>query len=129
GRIVETEAYVGEEDLACHASKGLTARTSTIYGPPGHAYVYLIYGMYHMFNVVAAETGVPHAVLVRAVELLDGPEAVRADGPGKLTRALGITKTAHNGASLLGPALAIHDGPAPAEVGVSARIGVAYAGP
>ena len=134
-RIVETEAYVGEDDLACHASKGLTARTSTIFGPPGHAYVYLIYGMYHMLNVVAERAGVPHAVLVRAVELIDGSDGARGpdgpartDGPGKLTRVLGITKAQHNGASLLGPELAIHDGPAPAEVGVSARVGVAAAG-
>ncbi|HET8986713.1 MAG TPA: DNA-3-methyladenine glycosylase, partial [Trueperaceae bacterium] len=69
GRIVETEAYLGEADLACHAAKGLTKRTATIYGEPGTAYVYLIYGMYDMFNVVAQESGVPHAVLVRAVEL------------------------------------------------------------
>lgn len=128
GRIVETEAYLGEEDLACHASKGLTARTSTIYGPPAHAYVYLIYGMYHMFNVVAAPAGVPHAVLVRAVELVGDDGQLRADGPGKLTRALGITRAEHNGLPLSGPALAIYDGRLPAEVGVSARVGVAYAG-
>lgn len=129
GRIVETEAYLGEDDLACHASKGLTARTSTIFGPPGHAYVYLIYGMYDMFNVVAAPTGVPHAVLVRAVELDAGGDMRAASGPGKLTRALGITRSAHNGVTLLGPQLTIVDGPPPAQVVTSARVGVAYAGP
>ena len=128
GRIVETEAYLGEDDLACHASKGLTARTSTIFGPPGHAYVYLIYGMYDMFNVVAAPTGVPHAVLVRAVELDAGGDMRAASGPGKLTRALGITRSAHNGVTLLGPQLTIVDGPPPAQVVASARVGVAYAG-
>lgn len=129
GRIVETEAYVGQEDLACHASKGLTKRTSTIFGPPGRAYVYLIYGLYEMFNVVAHRTGVPHAVLVRAVELLG--EAVhqraRGDGPGRLTRALGIAR-AHNGTSLLSGPVTVHDGAAPDEIAVSARVGVAYAG-
>lgn len=129
GRIVETEAYLGEEDLACHASKGLTKRTSTIFGPPGHAYVYLIYGMYEMFNVVAERPGVAHAVLVRAVEL-HGSSAhgsIRADGPGRLTRALGITRD-HNGASLLHGPITVHEGEAPKEIGVSARVGVAYAG-
>lgn len=127
GRIVETEAYLGEADLACHAAKGLTKRTATIYGQPGTAYVYLIYGMYDMFNVVAAEQGVPHAVLVRAVELwsLAGTGA-RGDGPGRLTRALGITR-ANDGDTLQGPRLTIHDGEAPSDVSVTARVGVAYA--
>ena len=127
GRIVETEAYLGEADLACHAAKGLTRRTATIYGDPGTAYVYLIYGMYDMFNVVAAEPGVPHAVLVRAVELW-GPagEGMRGDGPGRLTRALGIDRS-HDGASLLGPTLTIHTVEPPRETTVTARVGVAYA--
>lgn len=126
-RIVETEAYLGEADLACHAAKGLTKRTATLYGEPGTAYVYLIYGMYDMFNVVAAERGVPHAVLVRAVEL-SGPraEGARGDGPGRLTRTLGISRT-HDGASLLGPRISIHRGAAPRTVTITARVGVAYA--
>lgn len=127
GRIVETEAYLGEADLACHAAKGLTKRTATIYGEPGTAYVYLIYGMYDMFNVVAAEPGVPHAVLVRAVELwVEGDKGVRGDGPGRLSRALGINR-ADDGESLFGPRLTIHDGTAPRAVTVTARVGVAYA--
>src|SRR5690606_31904471 len=129
-------AYVGQDDLACHAAKGLTARTSTIFGPPGHAYVYLIYGMYDMFNVVTERQGVPHAVLLRAVELLDGPatessEAVqfaRANGPGTLTGALGLTRQTHNGLPLDRPPLTIHDQRAPVDVEVTARVGVAYAG-
>lgn len=127
GRIVETEAYVGEEDLACHAAKGLTQRTTVLYGPAGTAYVYLIYGMYDLFNVVAAPEGVPHAVLIRAVELLQGPlNGARGDGPGRLTRALGIDRSL-NGTSLLGPRLTIHPGRAPATITVTPRVGVAYA--
>lgn len=125
GRIVETEAYVGEQDLACHASRGLTHRTQTLYREPGTIYVYLIYGMYHLFNVVAAEVGQPHAVLVRAVE----PDAVvtgRTDGPGRLTRALGIDLR-HNGLDVFGPPVTLEDGPAPAGIEVGPRIGVDYA--
>lgn len=126
GRIVETEAYVGEEDLACHASRGMTGRTRVLYQAPGTIYVYLIYGMYNLFNVVAAEVGHPHAVLVRAVE----PEAGcvgRTDGPGRLTRALGIDLR-HNGLDLFTSPVTLQDGPAPAEIAVGPRIGVDYAG-
>jgi len=125
-RIVETEAYLGEEDLACHASRGRTRRTETLYGRPGTAYVYLIYGMYHLFNVVALDEGEPHAVLVRGVEPLTSLPA-RTDGPGRLTRALGIDLS-HNGVSLQGPPITIRPGDAPAEVAVDARVGVDYAG-
>ncbi|MEJ2665834.1 MAG: DNA-3-methyladenine glycosylase [Deinococcales bacterium] len=125
-RIVETEAYLGEQDLACHASRGRTRRTETLYGPPGTAYVYLIYGMYHLFNVVALAEGDPHAVLVRAVEPLT-PLATRTDGPGRLTRALGIDLS-HNGLELFGPPVSLLPGPPPADVAVAARIGVDYAG-
>lgn len=90
-RIVETEAYVGAHDLACHASKGRTKRTEVMFGPSGRAYVYLIYGMYDMFNVVAAEVDDPQAVLIRAAEPLDG-WAVDLSGPGKFARGFGITR-------------------------------------
>src|SRR5690348_9664949 len=100
-RIVETEAYCGPTDLACHARAGLTKRTRTLYGPPGRAYVFLIYGMYDCFNVVCNAEGEGHAVLVRAVEPVVGVDAtVRTDGPGRLTRALGITRR-HDGEDLV----------------------------
>jgi DNA-3-methyladenine glycosylase len=88
GRIVETEAYLGPHDLACHSAKGRTARTEVMFGPPGHAYVFLVYGMHHCVNVV---TGRGAAVLLRAVEPVEGLGALRTDGPGRLTKALGIT--------------------------------------
>ena len=127
GRIVEVEAYVGPEDLACHAAKGLTPRTRVMFGPPGHAYVFLVYGMHHCFNVVCERPGFPAAVLVRALEPAEGVE-LPTDGPGKLSKALGIT-LADNTLDLLGDTVWIEDrgGPA-AEVAVTPRIGVDYAG-
>ncbi len=125
-RIVETEAYVGEEDLACHASRGLTRRTRTIYEAPGTIYVYLIYGMYHLFNVVAASVGEPPAVLVRGVEPLQ-PLSARTDGPGRLTRALGIDMS-HNGTELFAPPVVIEAGAEPSQIVCGPRIGVDYAG-
>ena len=125
-RIVETEAYLGEQDLACHASRGRTRRTETLYGPPGTAYVYLIYGMYHLFNVVTLAPGQPHAVLVRAVEPVDAG-LPRTDGPGRLTRALGIDR-AHDGHDLSRPPVTLLPGRAPDEVAVDRRIGIDYAG-
>src|SRR5205085_1276090 len=87
------EAYRGPTDLACHARVGITKRTRTLYGPPGRAYVFLVYGMYDCFNVVCLEEGRGHAVLVRAVEPVSGlPPDARTAGPGRLTRALGITR-------------------------------------
>lgn len=93
GRIVETEAYRGEEDLACHASRGRTSRTKTMYGPPGTAYIYLIYGMHHLLNVVAWPEGHPASILIRALEPLDVLHDARTDGPGRLTRAMGIDRS------------------------------------
>lgn len=128
GRIVEVEAYVHEEDQACHARFGRTKRASILYGPPGHAYVFLIYGMYDCFNVVCEPEHSPAAVLVRALEP-DPPLSSGTDGPGKLCRALGITR-AHNGCDLTGGAplwIEPRDRPAPRIV-ATPRIGVEYAG-
>ncbi len=110
GIIVETEAYCGEKDLGCHAKAGRTQRTAVMYGPPGHAYVYFTYGNHWLFNCITQAEGEPHAVLVRAIQPLEGldviarrraaqPEPRWADGPGKLTKALGIDGQ-HNGADL-----------------------------
>lgn len=130
GRIVETEAYIGEHDLACHAAKGRTPRTEVLFGPPGRAYVYLIYGMYHCFNVVTEPEGVAAAVLVRGLEPLEGfPDKAATDGPGKLCRAMGLT-LAHNREDLLGDRLHLLDAPAvpDRQVAKGPRIGVDYAG-
>jgi DNA-3-methyladenine glycosylase len=126
GRIVETEAYIGEEDQACHARFGRTRRASLLFGHPGHAYVYLIYGMYDCFNAVCEPEHSPAAVLVRAVD--PNGLAERTDGPGKLCRALHITRT-HNGLDLTKRPLTIEDrgGPKP-HIATTPRIGVDYAG-
>jgi len=110
GRIVETEAYLGLDDLAAHASRGITDRTRIIFGPPGHAYIYLIYGMYECLNLIAEPEGTPGCVLIRALEPLEGIDQMRerrgvrvhrledlASGPGKLTVAMGITRREHLG--------------------------------
>jgi DNA-3-methyladenine glycosylase len=125
GRIVETEAYVGTHDLACHASKGRTRRTEVMFGPPGYAYVYLIYGMHDMFNVVTGPEGSGQAVLVRAAEPL-GDEAPM-NGPGRLARAMAISRS-ENGADLCDGNLVLVEGPPPARVVRGPRINVAYAG-
>jgi DNA-3-methyladenine glycosylase len=127
-RVVETEAYCGPKDLACHARVGLTRRTRTLLGPPAHAYVFLIYGMYDCFNVTCLAEGRGHAVLVRGGEPLLGiPHGVRADGPGRLARALSITR-ASDGASLTGDALFLAARSGRPSIEVTARVGVAYAG-
>jgi DNA-3-methyladenine glycosylase len=126
-RIVEAEAYTGPQDLASHSSKGRTKRTEIMFGPSGHAYVYLIYGMYEMFNIVAGRTGSGQAVLIRSAEPLDGWKA-DLSGPGKLTRAYKITRTA-NGLDLTGNALyLLHDSEYRPRIGRAKRIGVEYAG-
>jgi DNA-3-methyladenine glycosylase len=129
-RVVETEAYCGVEDLACHASKGLTARTRPMFGPAGHAYVYFIYGMHHCLNVVT-EGGRGAAVLFRAVEPLAGvPEGRKTSGPGLLTKALSIDKALDAHDLTAGRELWLEAGEGPAgPVEAGPRIGVAYAGP
>ena len=92
GRIVEVEAYLGTHDKACHSSRGMTPRTRIMFGPPGHAYVYMIYGMYHCMNVVTEREGQACAVLIRAVEPVENIEG-RTNGPGLLCRSMGIDRT------------------------------------
>ena len=137
GIIVETEAYVGEHDPACHAAAGRTKRTDPLYGRPGIAYVYFIYGMYWCVNAVTRAEGLPSAVLIRALEPVAGIDlmrerrgAVRTDreltnGPGKLCIALGIGRE-HNGASLQRGPLVIREGKrvADSDVVVGSRIGI-----
>src|SRR5271157_1022430 len=137
GIIVETEAYLGGDDLASHSAAGITNRTRVIFGPPGHAYVYLSYGMYECLNIVAEPAGQPGCVLVRALEPVAGIEIMRqrrpaarrmedlASGPGKLTLALGITR-AHNGADLTRGPLVVRE-PVEGrafEIAVTPRIGI-----
>jgi DNA-3-methyladenine glycosylase len=137
GIIVETEAYLGEHDLACHAAAGRTARTEALYGPPGTSYVYFIYGMYWCFNAVTREEGLPSAVLVRALEPLDGIALMHkrrprikndvdlTNGPGKLCTALGIVGSM-SGQSLRRKPVRIREGePVPDDrVAITARIGI-----
>ena len=124
--ISETEAYVGEHDLASHASKGRTPRTNVMYGPAGHAYVYLIYGMYELFNVVTSVEGDPQAVLIRAGIPLN---ALRKDlkGPGKFSLGMAITR-AKNSTSLTQKSFHFERYRKPTRVQKTPRIGVPYAG-
>jgi DNA-3-methyladenine glycosylase len=140
GRIVETDAYLGPHDPACHAVAGLTSRTQHLFGPPAMSYVYLIYGMYWCFNAVTRESGHGSAVLVRAVEPMDGIDLMRrrrprvkrdrdlTNGPGKLCLAMGIAG-AMNGRSLRDGPIVIRTGaPVPdADVEVTPRIGITRA--
>jgi len=128
GRIVEVEAYLGPRDLAAHASKGLTPRTRVLFGPPGHAYVYLVYGLHFCMNVVAGREGEATAVLLRAVEPVR-ELTCRGNGPGLLCRALGIDKRL-NGHDLVSCDLfvAALPGAPPGEVVTRPRVGVDYAG-
>lgn len=139
GRIVETEAYRGPDDLAAHSAKGRrTTRTEVMFGPPGHAYMFLLYGMHWAFNLVAGPEGHPHAVLVRAVEPVLGAELMAArrsiptssvtlcNGPGKLCAALGLDRSAY-GLDLCASRLYLASGQR-GPVGRSPRINVDYAG-
>ncbi|MDI6893632.1 MAG: DNA-3-methyladenine glycosylase [Bacillota bacterium] len=142
GRIVEVEAYIGPGDRACHAfGSRRTRRNDVMWGPPGHAYVYFTYGMHHCLNVVCAQEGVPHAVLVRGMEPVAGVELMAARrglasddwhrlgaGPARLCQAMGIT-LAQNGADLVqGPLYIIRPAEAPVQaVACGPRIGIDYA--
>jgi DNA-3-methyladenine glycosylase len=143
GRIVEVEAYRGPEDRAAHSYGGRrTARNEVMYGPPGRAYVYFIYGMHHCVNVVCQRRGAPEAVLIRALELMQGEALARrrrdlpdapawrlCRGPGALCKAMGIGRT-ENGVDLARGRLRILDAPVVPgrQVGRMGRIGVGYAG-
>jgi DNA-3-methyladenine glycosylase len=127
-RIVETEAYRGPKDLACHARAGLTSRTRSLLGPPGHAYVFFVYGMHECFNVTCAGEGRGHAVLVRAGEPTSGFDSrARLDGPGRFARAMGLSR-AHDGQDLTAPPIYLCGRPKRPRIAVTARVGVAYAG-
>lgn len=125
-RIVETEAYRGPTDLACHARAGLTKRTRALFGAPGTAYVFFVYGMHECFNVVCKAQGAGHAVLVRAADILHGTKE-RADGPARFTRAMKLGRQ-HDGASLVGDGVHLLARTERVRVATSARVGVAYAG-
>jgi DNA-3-methyladenine glycosylase len=127
-RIVETEAYVGEDDLACHASKGRTQRTEVMYGEAGHAYVYLVYGMYELLNIVTEKDGFPAAVLIRAVTVEDVPFK-EINGPGKLTRFLRIDRDFNTWDLTKGKKLWLEKGSRHASERIEAtkRIGIDYA--
>jgi DNA-3-methyladenine glycosylase len=139
GIIVETEAYLGGDDLAAHSARGITDRTRVIFGPPGRAYVYLIYGMYECLNLVAEPEGTPGCVLIRAIEPLTGLDLMRsrrpaarkpeqlASGPGKLTLALGITRK-DNGVDVTRGPITVHEQAAPAKVDIviTPRVGITH---
>jgi DNA-3-methyladenine glycosylase len=143
GRIVEVEAYVGEDDLACHASRGRTPRTDIMYGDAGHAYIYLIYGMYCCLNIVTEKKNFPAAVLIRALEPLDGAATMlrrrrsattltqTTNGPGKLTQALHITRDLNGIDMTQSHHLWVADDGfrvSANKIAAAPRIGVAYAG-
>ncbi|MFQ5611010.1 MAG: DNA-3-methyladenine glycosylase [Anaerolineae bacterium] len=141
GRIVETEAYVGREDTACHAHKGRTARTEVMFGPAGHSYVYFVYGLHHLCNIVTEGAGFPAAVLLRAVEPLEGLEFMQqrrggeqldralTNGPAKLCQAFGIGLSLNKLDVTRGQQLWLEAGAPPAdrEIAAGPRIGIGYA--
>ncbi len=128
GKIVETEAYLGPHDLAAHSCKGLTSRTQAMFGPPGHAYIYLIYGVHYCMNIVTEPEGHASAVLLRAIEPVENIDG-RTQGPGLLTRAMQIDKSlyAHD---LTGDIFYLADPGEKTKIEITKRprIGVDYAG-
>lgn len=138
GRVVEVEAYLGPEDQAAHSSHGRTPRNAVMFGPPGHLYVYLVYGMHHCANVVCGPGGKPEAVLLRAAEVISGEELARsrrgavpaarlAAGPGNLASAFGIDRRL-DGADLLAGPVRLAPSQLPATIDRTPRIGVQNAG-
>jgi len=139
GIIVETEAYLGADDLAAHSARGITDRTRVIFGPPGHAYVYLIYGMYECLNLIAEPEGKPGCVLIRAIEPTLGIDIMRerrpaarkleqvASGPGKLTRALSINRR-HNGVDVTRGPITVHKLATASDIRIvtTTRIGITH---
>lgn len=136
GRIVEVEAYLPQKDPGCHASRGKTPRNSPMFGPAGFAYVYFCYGNHYLFNVVTEKEGVPGAVLIRALEPLEGLKLMAqrrgkflpddlglTNGPGKLVQALGIER-AHNQKALFKKPLYLRSGKRKEKIGVTTRIGL-----
>lgn len=118
-RISETEAYCGEADTACHAHKGKTKRTEVLYADAGTLYIYLCYEIHWLLNIVTGEPGQPEAVLIRA--------CLEAPGPGKLTKALGITGTLNRESAVSSPELWIEDDGFSCEVETAKRVGIGYA--
>ena len=141
GRIVEVEAYEGPEDRAAHSSRGRTPRNAVMFGPPGHLYVYFVYGMHHCINVVCGPGSKPEAVLIRAVAIDEGMDLARARrgwskigaplplaaGPGNVAAAFGIDRSL-NGADLTTGPVWVTLGEAPPRIVARPRVGVAYAG-
>jgi DNA-3-methyladenine glycosylase len=136
--IVETEAYIGEDDPACHAAVGRTERNDVMYGKGGHSYIYFIYGMYNCFNVVTEKSGFPAAVLIRAVEPVAGKDIMTANspngtriltnGPGKFCRAFGLTRD-QNGVDLTGAEIYLIDRKnTTPQIEISSRIGIKKGG-
>ncbi|MBU1018260.1 DNA-3-methyladenine glycosylase [Patescibacteria group bacterium] len=135
GRINEVEAYIGQNDPACHACRGKTERNKAMFGPAGHLYVYFTYGMHHCANIVTEKTGFPAAVLIRGIQPLEGAEQMEkrrgrkdhlANGPGKLCIALNMTKKSHNEMDLCGKSKdgVYDDGFVPPKIKTSPRIGI-----
>ncbi len=145
GKIVETEAYIGPNDTACHANKGRTPRTEVMFGPAGYTYIYLIYGMYNMLNFITASEGFPAAVLIRAIKPITGLEIMQqqrqktnrkppkvanlTNGPGKLCQALGVDKQLNKRDATLGQQLWVEENSPLTEAAIATgpRIGIDYA--
>lgn len=133
-RIVDVEAYIGQDDLACHASKGRTKRTEVMFGPAGFTYVYLIYGMYDLLNIVTEGVDFPAAILIRGIEIMDHHEltaSTRINGPGRVTRFLQVNRNLNQWDTTIGQTLWIEDRGnriSRQSIQTAPRIGVEYSG-